>query len=137
MWNIQWRSVLVGANVVVERSVVRIVDSGVLNDEESSNEEDEEDEDDTEEIGVQQHRLELVIGQNPLHNRHIQLEGAEPIIKIFYRIGINIYLCARVFSAVGGDDLGHDILTGGAGHADGEVGQLPPGIVDHLAGGVV
>jgi hypothetical protein len=36
---------LVGANVVVERSVVRIVDSGVLNDEESSNEEDEEDED--------------------------------------------------------------------------------------------
>ena len=45
MWNIQWRSVLVGANVVVERSVVRIVDSGVLNDEESSNEEDEEDED--------------------------------------------------------------------------------------------
>ena len=45
MWNIQWRSVLVGANVVVERSVVRFVDSGVLNDEESSNEEDEEDED--------------------------------------------------------------------------------------------
>lgn len=36
---------MVGAGVVVERSVVRIVDSGVMNEEETPNEEDEEDED--------------------------------------------------------------------------------------------
>ena len=45
VWNVQRRPVMVGASVVVERSVVRIVDSGVLNDEETPNEEDEEDED--------------------------------------------------------------------------------------------
>lgn len=45
VWNVQRRSVMVGASVVVESSVVRIVDSGVLNEEETPNEEDEEDED--------------------------------------------------------------------------------------------
>ena len=93
--------------------------------------------DDTEKICVQHHRLKLIPRQNTLHNRQIQLIKPQSLIKIFYRVGINIYLHPRMLGTVRGYDLGHNILPRGAGHPDGQMGQLPPGILNSLLRPVV
>ena len=85
-------------------------------------------------VGVQQHRHKGGAVDIPLDDGDVGGKGVQHIINCIYGVGNDINVHVGVAVAVGGDDLGQQVLPHGGGDGDGQVFDVFAAVFERLVG---